>query len=81
MTVGHALALAADVIRDEERFVAHPYRDPVGLWTIGYGHLIVPQSDGPGHPRLSLEQGEQLLQCDLRKYAEAVLDDAPMPTL
>ena len=31
-----------ELIKHFEGFVGHPYRDAVGKWTIGYGHLIQP---------------------------------------
>ena len=73
MTLSAAIARAADLVRREEGWRADPYLDPVGYPTIGYGHRI-PSLD---HPRITREQGEELLRCDLRVYAEAVLDDAP----
>lgn len=52
------------------------YRDSKGLWTRGYGHLIVPQPR-PGYvPRvITVEEAEQLLERDIREH-EAELHSA-----
>ncbi len=51
-----------------------PYRDPIRLWTIGYGHLI---SHDPNIPMpdmtVTLEGAELLLRSDLQIYARSVL--------
>ncbi len=47
-----------------------PYRDMVGVWTIGYGHT---QGVGPNSPRLTEAQASELLRNDLdRQYGPAV---------
>lgn len=47
-----------------------PYKDMVGVWTIGYGHT---EGVGPGSPRLSEAQASELLRRDLdKKYGPAV---------
>jgi GH24 family phage-related lysozyme (muramidase) len=54
-------------------FGGRPYKDPVGVWTIGYGHT---EGVGPGSRRLTEKQASALLKKDLdRKYAPLV--DAP----
>lgn len=55
--------------------VIEPYYDPVGLPTIGYGHLLsrkpwAPLSD---FPAITVEQAEAMLRTDLMKAAGAVL--------
>jgi lysozyme len=51
-----------DLIASFEGFVPHPYKDAVGVWTIGYGHTA---GVGPNSPHLSQGQGEALLRADL----------------
>lgn len=35
--------MATIILRQEEGFSAHPYRDTIGLWTIGIGTLLEPE--------------------------------------
>lgn len=47
-----------------------PYRDPVGVWTIGYGHI---EGVGPNSKPLTKQQASDLLRHDLDKlYAPHV---------
>ena len=42
---GNSMTLSkagADIIKRYEGFVAHPYKDAVGVWTIGYGNTYYP---------------------------------------
>ena len=50
-----------------------PYRDPVGVWTIGYGHI---EGVGPDTPRLTRAQAEKLLRHDLATRYEPPLERA-----
>lgn len=62
-----------------EGWSSTPYRDQAGLWTIGYGHLIV-AGDGFYHPELNPDgireidrvQGSALLAADMRTAENAV---------
>ena len=59
------------LIQDFEGFVPRWYKDPVGIWTIGFGHTDAAGS--PKHatsPNLSLTEGEaaSILERDLLKY-------------
>lgn len=62
-----------DLIKSYEGWYAQAYKDPVGIWTIGYGH-----TDMAGPPKvtpnlvLTREEGEDLLRKDLKKYQNAV---------
>lgn len=59
-----------ELIKEFEGFVGHPYRDAVGVWTIGYGHT---KGVGPNSPRLTQTQATALLAKDLdREYAPHV---------
>lgn len=68
-------AEAVQLIKDFEGFVPKWYRDPVGVWTIGYGH-----TDSAGSPKyatsktmvLSEAEGTAILQRDLGQYEDAV---------
>ncbi|WP_084270136.1 lysozyme [Patulibacter minatonensis] len=59
-----------ELIKEFEGFSSRPYRDAVGVWTIGYGHI---EGVGPSSPHLTLAEGKALLARDLdRKYAPYV---------
>ena len=69
MNVGPA---GVTLIKEFEGFphCGRPYRDMVGVWTIGYGHT---EGVGPNSPALSEKQASELLRRDLdKKYGPAV---------
>ncbi|MGY5958682.1 lysozyme [Kosakonia sp. BK9b] len=51
------------LIKSFEGLSLEKYRDAVGKWTIGYGHLILPNESFP--QALTKEQAEDLLRADL----------------
>ncbi len=56
-----------------------PYQDPIGLWTVGVGHLI---GDGKTLPiewfrTLTIDEVDELLKSDLRKFERGVLRLCP----
>jgi lysozyme len=59
------------LIAEFEGCILHPYRDAVGVWTIGYGHT---ENVGPHTPPLASQaRAMELLRLDLnRKYAPPV---------
>lgn len=73
---------ALDLIKHFEGLVKKWYRDPVGVWTIGYGH-----TDSAGHPRhrddpgltLTDRDAEIILQRDLGQYEAAVQGAVKVP--
>lgn len=53
------------------------YRDSKGLWTRGFGHLIVPQPD-PHTPRVITEQqADELLHADIAKHRRELYNAMP----
>ena len=52
-----------------------PYRDPVGVWTIGYGHTA---GVGPNSPRLTERAASRLLEQDLSRTYERYVEALPM---
>lgn len=61
-----------DLIKYYEGLYLTPYRDPVGLWTVGWGHLITLDKHAPQPPRISREKAEQLLASDVAQTAALV---------
>ena len=55
-------------------FGGRPYRDPVGVWTIGYGHT---EGVGPHTPRVTERQASELLERDLRQKYEPHIERLP----
>ena len=55
------------------------YLDPVGLPTIGYGHLIKPGEEHLKHVTLTRQQGRDLLAADLRTAERGVLQVVSTP--
>ena len=56
-------------------FGGRPYRDPVGVWTIGYGHT---EGVGPHSPRLTERQASELLERDLAQRYEPHVERLPI---
>ena len=60
-----------NMIKHHEGFVRKPYQDPIGLWTVGVGHLI---GDGKSLPKewkgkvLTDEEVDELLFEDLERF-------------
>ncbi|MCK2116524.1 lysozyme [Pseudomonas juntendi] len=60
---------------DRSTSVIEPYYDPVGLPTIGYGHLLSRKAWAPleQFPEISVTQAQALLRSDLMKAAGSVM--------
>ena len=63
-----------DLIKHYEGCHYEPYRDPIGLYTVGYGHLI---GDGKSLPiewfrRFTQEEVDELLKKDLERFERGV---------
>ena len=62
------------IIKQFEGCHLKPYRDPIGLWTVGWGHLI---GDGKTLPiewfrRFTQEEADELLKKDLIRFERGV---------
>ena len=66
-----------DLIRQHEGLRLQAYKDPVGLWTIGYGHLIGKKLTGTRE--LNLAAAENLLEFDIKTAERAVNDHVLAP--
>jgi lysozyme len=64
-----------DRLKKEEGFKSHPYKDSVGLLTIGYGFNIDPS--GPG---LAEDESEAVLQIKVNKVKAALVLALPWTT-
>lgn len=58
----------ADTIKQDEGFSAKVYKDTLGNWTIGYGHLC-----NAGTAPITQDQANALLDADIAKAKESAL--------
>ena len=71
---------AIEMLKHHEGVRCKPYRDCVGLWTVGVGHLI---GDGKSLPdewnrTLSMEEVDALLRKDLARFERGVSKFCPV---
>jgi lysozyme len=61
-------------IKQFETLQLKAYRDPVGVWTIGWGHT-------PSYPgqRITEEQAEALFRADIERFEKAVGEAVKVP--
>ena len=67
------------MIKHHEGVRLKPYKDPIGLWTVGVGHLI---GDGKTLPiewfrTFTMDEVDELLKKDLRRFERGVLRLCP----
>lgn len=67
------------MIKHHEGVRLKPYQDPIGLWTVGVGHLI---GDGKSLPiewfrTFTMDEVDELLKKDLAKFERGVLRLCP----
>ena len=72
---------AIEMLKHHEGVRCKPYRDCVGLWTVGVGHLI---GDGKSLPdeynrTFSMEEVDALLRKDLGRFERGVQKFCPVP--
>lgn len=58
---------------DPRTSILEPKRDPIGLWTAGWGHLLTKDVTAPRPPAITLEEAEEFLEQDINKAARSVL--------
>lgn len=66
---------ALDLIKSFEGLYLEAYQDPVGVWTIGYGHTGLRHNDGTvkkGRILADEHEAERLLAADLATFADGV---------
>ncbi len=69
-----------NLIKQFEGCHLKPYQDPIGLWTVGWGHLI---GDGKSLPiewfrELTQEEADELLKKDLIRFERGVSRLCPL---
>lgn len=67
-----------------EGCILHAYQDSLGFWTIGYGHLLHPQSKDWTNYTITQAQADDLLSKDIdiaRNYAETLPEWGCLDTL
>ena len=69
-----------NLIKQFEGCHLKPYQDPIGLWTIGWGHLI---GDGKSLPiewfrEITQDEADELLKKDLMRFERGVLRLCPL---
>ncbi len=76
-----AIDLAIRIAKPFEGLRLHPYHDPVGYPTIGYGHLLSrdPWADLSRWKPIDQAEAERLLAIDLAAAARAVKMLCPVP--
>ena len=72
---------AIDLVKKWEGFKAEAYRDPVGVWTIGYGTTAMAGVGIIPHPGLTITEAEAetYLQLGLEKFARAIRPNIRQP--
>jgi lysozyme len=65
-----------DLVKQFESFMANPYRDPIGVLTVGFGHVVIP---GEQFQDLTEEQASDLLLKDLARFGTYVTNHITVP--
>lgn len=60
------------LIEQFEGLKLDPYKDPVGIWTVGYGHVIHPADNIPLDAPITQARAEELLRQDLSTAQDGV---------
>lgn len=70
---------AVALVKRFEGLRLEPYRDAVGFWTVGWGHLVSRDRTAPAPAAIDLDRAGALLAADLARTAAAVLRLARVP--
>jgi lysozyme len=70
-----------DLVKHFEGLYLTAYKDPVGIYTIGYGHTGLKHRDGTVYPgrKITKSEAEQLLRYDLGVFEKRVSDLVSVP--
>ena len=63
-----------ELVKHFESLRLYAYKDPVGIWTIGYGHTGLTHKDGTVRPGLKIteQEAENLLVHDMKHFSARV---------
>ena len=61
------MKIMKDYIKEHEGLRLKKYKDSVGKWTIGYGHLILSHEN---YDEITLEQANEIFEEDFKKHYE-----------
>lgn len=70
-----------ELIKHFEGLYLSAYKDPVGIWTIGYGHTGLKHRDGTvkAGRKVTQKEADQLLNYDLATFAKRVIEYVKVP--
>jgi lysozyme len=70
-----------ELVKHFEGFYPKAYKDPVGIYTIGWGHTGLTHQDGTVYPgrTITKAEGEQLLKHDMGVFEKRVKDLVEVP--
>lgn len=74
-------AAGLDLVKHFEGLFLSAYKDPVGIWTIGYGHTGLKHLDGTvkAGRKVTQKEADQLLEHDLANFAKRVIEYVKVP--
>jgi lysozyme len=80
-TERHINADGLELVKHFEGFYLTAYKDPVGIYTIGYGHTGLTHQDGTVYPgrKITKAEAEQLLKHDMGKFESRVTELVKVP--
>ena len=72
---------ALKMIKHHEGVRLRPYQDPIGLWTVGVGHLIGNGKSLPSewNRSFTIQEIDQILRQDLARFEKGVTRLCPVP--
>ena len=70
-----------DLVKHFESLRLYAYQDPVGIWTIGWGHTGLKHQDGTVHKgrHISEQEAENLLVHDMKAFSHRVVTHVKVP--
>ena len=80
-TSRHITQDGVDLIKHFEGLYLAAYKDPVGIWTIGYGHTVLTHKDGTVYAgrKITEKEAEELLRYDMSVFEDRVSSLVKVP--
>jgi lysozyme len=77
----HIKERGLDLVKHFESLFLKAYQDPVGVWTIGWGHTGLKHNDGTVHKGRAITEDDahELLRHDMETFAERVAEFITVP--